>query len=94
MDESPHLELLESNHSFPGIYQIKVIGSIDGDFGDRVTTAIREGLVIPSEINVKIRTTPDGRHVSLTLDINVQSAAEVIALYAKIRQVEGVKFVL
>ena len=94
MHESAHLELLESNHRFPGVYQIKVIGSTDGDFGGRVTTAIREGLVVPSEINVKIRTTPDGRHVSLTLDVNVQTAGEVIALYAKIRGVQGVKFVL
>ncbi len=36
-----------------------------------------------------MRTTPAGRHLALTLDISVQSAEQVRAIYAEIREVEG-----
>jgi putative lipoic acid-binding regulatory protein len=89
MDHRPSIDLLESSHAFPGIYQIKAIGSAEGDFTARVLAAAAEELASPAEIDHSVRATPGGRHVSLTLDITVQNAEQVRAIYARIREVEG-----
>jgi len=89
MDHRPSADLLESSHPFPGVYQIKAIGSSDGGFEERVLAAAAEELASPGEIDCSVRATPGGRHVSLTLDITVQNAEQVRAIYARIREVEG-----
>ena len=94
MDHRPSTELLESSHSFPGVYPFKVIGLADGDFPARVLAAAAEELATPSEIDHVVRVTPGGRHVSLTLNITVQSAEQVRSIYARIRDVEGLTLLL
>ena len=39
-DHRPALELLESTHVFPGVYQIKAIGAMANDFERRVVEAV------------------------------------------------------
>lgn len=94
MDYRPSEELLESAHAFPGPYQIKAIGSRDNDFAARVLAAVLEELSGPSEIDHTIRETPNGRHAAVTLEITVQSAEQVRAIYARIREVEGLALLL
>lgn len=94
MDHRPSEDLLESIHSFPGTFQIKAIGAADGDFLGRVLAAALEELAGPSEIEHSIRETPGGRHAAVTLDITVQSAEQVRAIYARIREVEGLSLLL
>ena len=94
MDPRPSLDLLESAHAFPGVYQIKAIGRADDGFEGRVLELIRAELVSVDHLEHSVRSTPDGRHVSLTLDVNVQSAEQVRALYAKLQAVEGLRFLL
>jgi uncharacterized protein len=89
MDTRPSLELLESTHPFPGVYQIKAIGMVDDDFEGRVVEAVVAELATPSELDYSVRVTPNGRHVALTLDITVQSADQVRAAYARIHDVKG-----
>lgn len=89
MENVPSLELLESSHAFPGVYQIKAIGSTEGDFAARVLAAAAEGLASPMEIDHSIRTTRGGRHVALTMDISVQSADQVRAIYGRLRDLDG-----
>jgi putative lipoic acid-binding regulatory protein len=89
MDNFPSQDLLESNHPFPGVYQIKAIGEAEDDFVARVVEAAVMELTTPSELDHTVRTTPGGRHVSLTLEMNVQSADQVRAIYARIREVKG-----
>lgn len=90
MDHRPSEDLLESTHPFPGTYQIKAIGAADDDFVGRVVEAAVSELATPSELDHSVRITPNGRHVSLTLEMNVQSADQVRAIYAKLREVKGV----
>ena len=90
MDHRPSEDLLESTHPFPGTYQIKAIGIVDDDFVGRVVEAATSELATPSELDHSVRITPNGRHVSLTLEMNVQSADQVRAIYAKLRDVKGV----
>lgn len=94
MDQPPSLDALETTHHFPGVYQIKAIGSADDDFERRVVEAVVAQLSGPSEVDTRVRTTPGGRHVALTLEVQVQSAEHVRAIYASIRRVEGLTLLL
>jgi putative lipoic acid-binding regulatory protein len=89
MDHRPSLELLESTHNFPGVYQIKAIGIAQDDFEARVVNAVVSELVSASELDYTVRSTPGGRHVALTLDITVQTAEQVRGIYASLREIEG-----
>lgn len=89
MDHRPSLELLESTHYFPGVYQMKAIGIAEDDFEARVVKAVVSELASDSELDYTVRSTPGGRHVALTLDITVQSAEQVRGIYASVREVEG-----
>jgi len=89
MDHRPSVELLESIHFFPGVYKIKAIGRADGDFESRVVEAVCDHLPARSDLDYSVRTTPGGRHVAVTLDITVQTAEQVRAIYAEIRELKG-----
>jgi putative lipoic acid-binding regulatory protein len=88
-DHRPSADLLESTHLFPGTYQIRAIGQSSDDFVDRILSAVAEEVASPSEIDHSTRFTPGRRHVSVTLEITVQSADQVRAIYARIQQVPG-----
>jgi putative lipoic acid-binding regulatory protein len=89
-DHRPSEELLESSHTFPGVYQIKVIGITSNDFETRVVEAVVAELPAPSDLDYTVRMTPGGRHVALTLEISVQSAGQVRTIYDRLREVEGI----
>lgn len=89
MDHRPTVELLESTHLFPGVYKIKAIGRADDDFESRVVEAVCSHLPARSDLDYYVRSTPGGRHVAVTLDITVQTAEQVRAIYAEVREIEG-----
>jgi putative lipoic acid-binding regulatory protein len=94
MDHGPPEELLESVHTFPGVYQIKAIGRADQDFEARVLEAVWSEVVSRSEVDHSTRSTPGGRHVAVTLDVTVQSAEQVRSIYARIRDLPGLLMLL
>ena len=94
MDHRPSEELLESVHEFPGIFQIKAIGLVDQNFENLLVEAVASELVSPSTLDVKVRTTPGGRHVSVTLEITVQSAQHVRTIYDRIHKLAGLVYLL
>ena len=94
MDNRPSIDLLESNHTFPGIYQIKAIGMSDDDFEARVIETVRSELSTPSDLTHVVKATPGGRHVSLTLDVLVQNADQVRTIYDKLKDLKGVTLLL
>ena len=89
MDTRPSLDLLESTHFFPGVYQIKAIGVTDEDFEARVVEAVVLQLASPSELDYTVRTTPGGRHVAITIDVTVQTAQQVREIYASLGELKG-----
>jgi uncharacterized protein len=89
-DHRPSEELLESSHVFPGVYHIKVIGNASNAFESRVVDAVTAELAAPSDLDYSVRTTPNGRHVSLTLEISVQTAEQVRTIYARLNELEGI----
>lgn len=94
VDNRPSVELLEATHQFPGTYQIKAIGAAEGDFVGRVVAVVEEELACPSDLDHSVRQTPGGRHVALTLEITVQNAEQVRAVYARIQEVAGLTLLL
>ena len=94
MDYRPSVELLESTHPFPGVYKIKAIGLADNEFESRVVDAVCAHLPARSDLDYSVRTTPGGRHIALTLDITVQSAEQVRAIYAEIHELTGLTLLL
>ncbi len=89
MDPIPSLELIEANHSFPGQYRIKAIGSTGDDFVGRVLAATASEISGPSEVESSVRKTQGGRHVAITLDVTVQTAEQVRAIYARLHREPG-----
>lgn len=94
MDHRPSIDLLESTHLFPGIYQIKAIGASRDDFAGRVVAAVQDELPVPSDLDYSIRNTQSGRHVCLTLELTVQTATQVRAIYGRLQEVEGLTLLL
>jgi putative lipoic acid-binding regulatory protein len=92
MDHRPSVELLESTHSFPGEFKIKAIGSADDDFENRIIEAVSAILPARSDLDYSVRSTPGGRHVAITLDLTVQTAEQVRAIYAEIQEVKGLTY--
>jgi putative lipoic acid-binding regulatory protein len=89
MDSRPSIELLESTHTFPGVYRIKAIGGSGAEFTRRVIEAALAELPSAAELEYTVRATPGGRHTAVTLDVNVQTAEQVRAIYARLHEVEG-----
>ena len=88
-DELPNVELLESIHSFPCVFRFKVIGAASENFAERVIEAVCAELEEEIEPSFTTRTTSGGRHVSVTVEPEMQNADHVIAVYARLRVLEG-----
>lgn len=88
-DGIPSEELLESTHSFPCEFRFKVIGSTDDHFIGRALAAVIAELEEGTEPAFTTRTTSGGRHVSVTIQQEMESAAQVLAVYARLRDLEG-----
>ena len=93
MDYLPTIELLESTHAFPGPYMFKVIGSTNAGFAARVIAAVRDELRSDCDPPHRLRQTASGRHVSVTLEPQIESARQVIAVYDRIRETPGLVMV-
>ncbi len=89
MSELPAIELLESTHTFPGVYMFKVIGRREGAFAARVVAATREALEWDVDPPFRIRETAGGRHVAVTLEPHVATAHQVLAVYRRLRNTAG-----
>lgn len=93
-EHCPSAELLEATHTFPGKYQIKVIGLVDDAFERRVLDAVGAVLPWPGHVEVSTRVTPGGRHVALTLHLTVETAEQVRELYERLHALSGLSLLL
>ena len=89
MDELPSIELLESGHVFPGPYMFKVIGRTENGFVGRAVAAVRDALDAEVDPPYTVRETAGGRHVSVTVEVEVQTAREVLAVYRRVNRLAG-----
>jgi len=84
------LKLLEEHHQFPGPYTFKVIGPWEDGFVDAVKHAAVGVVQKASDCKLSTRPSSKGRYVSISLDVTMQDSAQVLAMYAALRQVDGV----
>jgi putative lipoic acid-binding regulatory protein len=89
MGELPAIALLESTHHFPGPYMFKVIGRPENGFVARAVAAVRDALDEQTDPPFKVRETPAGRHVSVTVTPMVQRAEQVLAVYRRVKTMDG-----
>ena len=90
----PSVELLEARHPFPCVYTFKVIGKADENFMARVVAAVRHELGLEVDPNYSLRSTKNGRHVSITLDPYCESPQQVLAVYSRLSGMDGVVMLL
>ena len=84
------IELLNSAHEFPCPVMVKVIGKNENDFPERVVAVIRQQLQLDFDPPFSTRQTPNGRHISVTVEPTFDDAEQVLDTYAAISQIEGV----
>jgi putative lipoic acid-binding regulatory protein len=89
------LALLEANHRFPGPFFVAVMAVNEDAVGSAIRAAVREILDdIPDDSAWETRASSGGRYLSHRATVTVASAAEVLALFARLRAVPGVVTVL
>ena len=89
MTQLPPEDLLKQMHSFPGRFIFKAIGTTNDDFAARVIAVVRMTLEQEFDPPYELRETSGGRHVAVTIEPWVESAQQVIAVFAAIRDLEG-----
>lgn len=90
MDRLPTVELLEATHEFPGSYVFKVIGRTEDGFAARIVALIRDETESPCDPPFRLRETSGGRHVAVTVQPRVDSAWQVLSIYARLAEAAGV----
>lgn len=93
MDNLPTVELLDSTHEFPGPYLFKVIGRWEQGFVARAVAAVRDELGGEVDPPYRVRETAGGRHIAVSLEPQVQSAWEVLAVYQRLGDLPGLEYV-
>ena len=88
------IELLESTHQFPCEHTIKAIGTATDDFQGRIVRAAQSAHARPTAVSHSARTTPNGAHVAVTLEVQVESPHEVITMYRALQVVKGLRFLI
>lgn len=85
-DRERMLSLLEANHSFPGTYALRVVLE-EGARAELMAAVEATGLTLRESHSKPSRT---GKWASIRLEFEVQSAEEVLTLYAAVGTVDGV----
>jgi len=88
------VELLEATHEFPCEYWFKAVGKVDDGFTARVVAAVKTELFLNEEPAHHLRYTRGRRHVSVTVRAMVASPAEVLRVYSRLREIEGLVMLL
>ena len=83
--------LLESQHSFPGSYTFKVIYRNEEGMALVIRNAINEATGIEvGEDMVAVRASSGANFMSMTLDLDVQRAQDVLDIYDVLSKVKNI----
>ena len=93
-NSEPLLESLEANHEFPGEYTFKAIGGNPESFAQSVLSAVAEVLNMANEPPHSVKLTPNGRHVSVTLTLTMETPQHVINVYSRLQALDGLVMLL
>ena len=85
------LDLLEANHTFPTDFSLSVIARNDDKVSAAVVAAASAGGAPATDQELP---SAHGKYVSHRLSVRCETAQDVLALFARLRAVEGVITVL
>lgn len=90
----PSIELLESTHTFPSQFTYKVFGPNTEAFRESAE-ASAVGIAGSADwVSASTRESGKGNHQCVTLEVFVQSAHQIQALYGELQKLEGVRMIL
>lgn len=92
-EHDPHF-LINSTHEFPCSYLFKAIGHDVDNFVGRVVQAVRKELHESAEPPFSSRKSSNGKHVSVSIEPVVESSHQVVAIYANLKELDGLKILL
>ena len=84
------MQLIEETHELPGPFMLQVIGRTGGNFEANLLALARGVLELDADPEHRRQITPNGKHVSLTLDLVVQSVGQLERLFERIQDVDDV----
>ncbi len=90
----PPIELIELVHKFPGPYTFKIIAANDEAIIKNILEVIQIKLNLVVAPAYLIRLSDSGKHVSLTLELNLQKSQEVHVVYEALCKTTGVLLLL
>lgn len=93
-DRAALLDKLNAVHAFPCSYVFKVIGENSPEFITRVVQAVVNVMGDPSNFELATRESSGGKHLSVTVTVEVREAETVLSIYDMLRVVDGVRFLL
>jgi putative lipoic acid-binding regulatory protein len=85
---------LEETHDFPCPYQFKVIGDNSEEF---VAQVVQVGVNVggtDTEPEVSTRESSSENYVSVTMELEVENAETILDVYDRVKELDGVQFVL
>ncbi len=88
------LDRLNDVHSFPGPFVFKVIGTNSEQFISLVVETTAEALGRAVDPDISTRESSGGKHLSVTMSVEVKDAESVLDVYAALRELEEAKFIL
>jgi len=88
------IERLEEAHEFPGPYTLKVIGEQTDDFVSSILAALQGELQLSDVPDHTLKSTPNGRHISVTVELTVESAQQVGSVYARLQSMPEIRFLI
>ena len=90
----PSIELLESTHTFPCHYTYKVFGPHGDELISVVRTAAEQVAGLPSYVSHSYRQSSGGVHGCVTLEVYMQTAHQVQALYVELGSLSVVRMLM
>lgn len=88
------LDRLNDVHAFPGQYMFKVIGTNSDAFVSQVVQAAINVLGEQIDPDVSTRESSGGKHVSVTVSVQVEDAESVLDVYSALQELDEARFIL
>jgi putative lipoic acid-binding regulatory protein len=85
-----HIELLNQTHAFPTRVVIKVIGVNRATLLTEVVTCVRSEMSFEDPPEYSTREARGGRHIAVTIEPMLEHAEQVLAIYDRLRKLEGI----
>ncbi len=94
MSNEAFIDSLNENHEFPCSYQLKVIGENSETFVSTILQMVCDELGLTDSPEHSLKQTPQGRHVSITLEIHAETASQVASLYSQLQAHNEVRYLM